>query len=103
MPVEIPAVWKSPFYDLYGEFSVHTDCVPFVLIHIETSDLTCYEQRLKLDLRHISIDGKWKNELDQQFREESKRFFSQCIGVEEFRKHNKGPRVIENGKFKVLN
>ena len=34
MPVDVPATWKVPFYEYYGEFSVHAEAVPFVLIHI---------------------------------------------------------------------
>jgi hypothetical protein len=99
MPADFPASWKSPFYDLYGEFSVNVDCVPFVLIHIETTHVQSYEQRLGLDMRHVSVEGSWKTEIEQKFREEAKRFFRQCIGEEDFGKHNKGPRVMQNGKF----
>jgi hypothetical protein len=75
MPADFPASWKSPFYDLYGEFSVHIDCVPFVLIHIETTNVQSYEQRLGLDVRHVFVEGSWKTEIEQKFREEAKRFF----------------------------
>lgn len=52
-PVEVAPYWKTPFYDLYKDFSVNEEAVPFVLIHIQTdgsqNSLNSYLQRLSLD------------------------------------------------------
>ena len=57
-PVEVPASWKSPFFELYHDFSVVPEAVPFVVVAITCGpNLACYEQKISLDMRQISIAG----------------------------------------------
>ena len=79
-PADVPPGWKSPFYDLYHDFSVNEEAVPFVLIHIQTdqsnNSSNSYNQKLTLDMRQIYInDSVWNKEIEALLREKAGLFF----------------------------
>ena len=63
-PAEMPSNWKVIFYEIYKEYTVTDTAVPFVLVHMETDKPTSYQQKLSLDIRHVSItDPQWSQSI----------------------------------------
>lgn len=42
---------KNLFYELYGEYTIKATALPFVLLHLECTDLEAYRVKLALDMR----------------------------------------------------
>eukprot|EP00347_Sterkiella_histriomuscorum_P000587 403375275 len=57
-PAEIPAQYKTVFYDLYHEFKVNPRSLPFVFLHFICEDHNAYQIVNQLDLRIIKFPAE---------------------------------------------
>ena len=104
-PCELQPSLKTAFFDLYGNYVVGPHTLPYVLLHLETDDLSSFEQRITYDMRQVFPFASTKESLKKDkilfetiMRKNVERFFKQS--VDEYEKTGKSVKHKPKGKKK---
>ena len=57
-PAEVSTPMKTLFYDIYKDFRVHPNALPFVFLHFQCDDVNGYEVLNMLETRKVTFPGE---------------------------------------------